>query len=187
MIIDFWLTRCVLCSHVGNGEAGSGLSTSISCESLAPTVSDRPVIVRSRSRMQHANSRSLSSARSATSGTGTKWFRRNLPTSPSTPPFSWAPSMPHQREPRFVEVVRAQRDEPLVLDPVAALQRLLRRARQVVVADRREYAGEPVQRVHVPLEERLLALRLERHHETRPREARAHQKQAEHRQHARRG
>jgi len=33
----------------------------------------------------------------------------------------------------------------------------------------------------MPLEERLLALRLKRHHETRAREARAHQKQAEHR------
>jgi hypothetical protein len=41
------------------------------------------------------------------------------------------------------------------------------------------------QRVDVPLEERLLALRLERHHEARAREARAHQEQAEHRRHAR--
>ena len=30
----------------------------------------------------------------ATSGIGVRWLRRNQPTSPSTPPFSWAPSMP---------------------------------------------------------------------------------------------
>ena len=36
----------------------------------------------------------FSSARSATRGTGTRWLRRKRPTSPSTPPFSCAPSMP---------------------------------------------------------------------------------------------
>ena len=74
--------------------------------------------------------------------------------------------------------MRAKRDEPLVLDPPAALQRLLRRRLQVVVPDRRECPAIPVQRMHVPLEERLLALGLERHHEARTREARPHQEQA---------
>ena len=37
------------------------------------------------------NSMALRSARSATSGMGTRWLRRKLPTSPSTPPFSCAP------------------------------------------------------------------------------------------------
>jgi hypothetical protein len=88
---------------------------------------------------------------------------------------------PDQGEERLKQVVRAQRDEPLVLDPAPALQRLLRRRRQVVVLDRREHAAIPVQGVHVPLNERLLALGLKRHHEARPREARAHQEQPDHR------
>src|SRR4051795_1950296 len=41
-----------------------------------------------------AASRAFSSANVATSGTGTRWVRRNRPPSPSTPPFSCAPSFP---------------------------------------------------------------------------------------------
>jgi hypothetical protein len=36
----------------------------------------------------------LSSANDDTLGTGTMWRRRKRPASPSTPPFSWAPSLP---------------------------------------------------------------------------------------------
>jgi len=71
------------------------------------------------------------------------------------PALLMGPLNADQSEPRLGQVVRAQRDEALVLDPAAALQRLLRRSRQIVVPDRREYTREPVQRVHVPLEERL--------------------------------
>ncbi len=39
-------------------------------------------------------SSSLSSTIDATCGTGTRWRRRNRPTSDSTPPFSWLPLMP---------------------------------------------------------------------------------------------
>ncbi len=56
----------------------------------------------------------------ATSGTGTRWLRRKRPTSPSTPPFSCAPCDPRPRELRLEQVVRAQRDEPVGLDPAAA-------------------------------------------------------------------
>ena len=91
---------------------------------------------------QPSSSSSLSSFSDADLGTGTRWRRRKRPTSPSTPPFSCAPSLARPRERRLVQVVRAQRDEPVLLDPAAAAQHLLDRRAQVVVADQREHAAE---------------------------------------------
>ncbi len=174
----------MLCSHVGNALAGSGrehldLLGEPSADRLRPT-GDRAVQVPDAARQQAVvELRQIGDLRD-----------RHEVISPEPPNLVFdaallvSPLNAHQGEPRFVEVMRTQRGKPLVLDPVAALQRLLRRSRQIVVADRREYAGEPVQRVHVPFEERLLALRLKRHHETRPREAGPHQEHAEHHLHA---
>jgi hypothetical protein len=73
---------------------GQRPKSSTSAPSASPTVSRRPRIVRLRSAMHAAAKMSLSSASEATSGSGTTCERRKRPTSPSTPPFSWAPSLP---------------------------------------------------------------------------------------------
>src|SRR3954463_3539574 len=71
-------------------------------------------------------------------------------------------------------VVRAQRHEAIGLHPPATLEHLRDRGLEIVVADQRKDAAEPLQRGHVPFQERLLGLALERHHEPGAREARAH-------------
>ena len=68
------------------------------------------------------------------------------------------PLEPRRRELRREQVVRAQRDEAVGLDPPAALQHLLDRRGQVVEADLREHAAEPLERLDVQLQERLLGL-----------------------------
>ena len=73
--------------HASNGSGGSASSNGRSAAHASPTVPGRPSIRRPRSCSQPASSIWLSSARSATCGTGTKWLRRWRPTSPSTPPF----------------------------------------------------------------------------------------------------
>ena len=78
---------------------------------------------------------------------------------------------------RREQVVRAQRDEPVRLDPPAALQHLLHRRLQVVKADLREHPAEPLERLHVQLQERLLGLHQRRLTERRPGERRAHHEQ----------
>lgn len=57
-----------------------------SWSSICPTGSEQSTIVRSRSAQQAASKRSFSSVSDSTLGTGTRWRRRNRPTSPSTPP-----------------------------------------------------------------------------------------------------
>ena len=81
------------------------------------------------------------------------------------------------REARFVEVVRAQRDEAIGLDAPAALQHLHDRRAEVVVSHHAERAAEELERRHVPLQERLLRLTHMRLHEAAAREARPHQEQ----------
>ena len=87
------------------------------------------------------------------------------------------PFEPGGRELRREQIVRAQRDEPVRLDPPAALQHLLHRRLQVVEPDLREYAAEPLERLHVQLQERLLGLDQRRLAERRARERRAHHEQ----------
>jgi hypothetical protein len=60
-------------------------------------------------------------------------------------------------ESRFVQVVRAQRDEAVLLDAAAAAQHLLDRRAQVVVTDQREAASEEAERLHVRLQEHFAA------------------------------
>ena len=88
------------------------------------------------------------------------------------------------RELRREQVVRAQRDEPVGLDPPAALQHLLHRRGQVVEPDLREHAAEPLERLHVQLQERLLGLDQRRLAERRARERRAHHEQMHLHRHA---
>ena len=92
---------------------------------------------------------------------------------------------PRSRERRREQVVGAQRDEAVALDPTSALQDLLHRRGQVVVADLREHAAEPVERLDVQLEERLLRLDQRGLTERRPRERRAHKEQMNRRAHPR--
>ena len=87
------------------------------------------------------------------------------------------PIEPGGRELRREQVVRAQRDEPVSLDPPAALQHLLHRRPQVVEPDLREHAAEPLERLHVQLQERLLGLDQRRLAERRAGERRAHHEQ----------
>ena len=82
-----------------------------------------------------------------------------------------------RRELRAEQVMRPQRDKAVTLDAPAALEHLLDRGGQVVEADLREHAAEPLKRLHVQLQERLLGLDQRRLAERRPRERRAHHEQ----------
>jgi hypothetical protein len=96
-----------------------------------------------------------------TFGTGTKKRRRWRPTSPSMPPFSWAPFSPGLAVAGLEAVVAAQGDEALGLDPVAPAQDPGHERPGVVVADPGGHPAEPGEGGDVALEERLLALRAE--------------------------
>jgi hypothetical protein len=61
-------------------------------------------------------------------------------------------------EARFIEIVRAQRDEPVGLHAAAAAQHPLDRRAKVVVPDQAEHATEELQRGDVTLQKRLLGL-----------------------------
>jgi hypothetical protein len=106
-----------------------------------------------------------------TAGTGTGWRRGKRPTSDSTPPFSWAPALPRQRELRLKQVVGAPGHEAVGLLAPAPAQPLLDHRAQVVIAEQREDAAEEVKRLHVALEEGLLGLAPEGDHEGRARVA----------------
>jgi hypothetical protein len=80
-------------------------------------------------------------------------------------------------EGRLVQVVRAQGDEAVLLQPAAPTQDLGDGRAQVVVADQVEDAAEEAEGLHVRLEEGLLRLALERHREARTRVAGAHQEE----------
>ena len=56
-------------------------------------------------------------------------------------------------EERFEPVMRAERDEPLVLQPVTALQDLRRCCLEVVVADTQRHATEPFERADMRISE----------------------------------
>jgi hypothetical protein len=90
-----------------------------------------------------------------------------------------------RRELRSEQVVRAQGDEPVRLDPPAPLEDLLDRRLEVVEADLREHAAEPLKRLDVQLKERLLGLDQRRLAERRPRERGAHHEQVHGRRDAR--
>jgi hypothetical protein len=90
-----------------------------------------------------------------------------------------------RRELRAEQVVRSERDEPIALDAPASLEDLLDRRGQVVEADLGEHAAEPLKRLHVQLQERLLGLDQRRLAERRPRERRAHHEQMHRRRDAR--
>src|SRR5437879_4432763 len=82
-------------------------------------------------------------------------------------------------ESRLVQIVRAQRDEAVLLLTPPTAQHLPDRRAQVVVADEREDATEEAERLQMRLQERLLRLPLERDHERRARVAGAHQEQVD--------
>jgi hypothetical protein len=82
-----------------------------------------------------------------------------------------------RRELRAEQVMRAQRDETIRLDTPAAPQDPLDRRGQVVEANLLKDAAEPLERLDLALEERLLGLDQRRLTERRAREARAHEEQ----------
>jgi hypothetical protein len=90
-----------------------------------------------------------------------------------------------RRELRAEQIVRAQRDEPVALDPATPLEDLLDRGGQVVEADLGEHAAEPVERQRVHLKERLLGLDQRRLAERRAGERGPHHEQMHRRRHAR--
>ncbi|MDX6706594.1 MAG: hypothetical protein QOI48_2440 [Solirubrobacteraceae bacterium] len=73
--------------------------------------------------------------------------------------------------------MRSQRDEPVAFDAPTALEDLLDRGLQVVKADLRERAAEPLKRLHMQLQERLLGLDKRRLTERRTGERGAHHEQ----------
>ena len=84
---------------------------------------------------------------------------------------------PRGGEDRVEQIVRAHRDKPIGLHAPAAAQHLLHRRAQVVIANLAEHATEPIERQHVPLQERLLSLHRRGHRERRTRETRPHMEQ----------
>ncbi len=103
--------------------------------------------------------RALSSPRVATSGCGTRWLRRNRSTSPSTPPFSCAPSIPGDAGEGVEPGVGAEQRPPVGLGAGPPEQHPGHRAAQVVVADVHRRDPKDPERLQVPLDERLLPLR----------------------------
>jgi hypothetical protein len=83
---------------------------------------------------------------------------------------------PRDRELRVKQVVRAQRDEAVGLDPPTASQHERHRGLQIVVADQVGHTAKPVERLRVPLQERLLGAVREGHRKRRAGVARAHVK-----------
>ena len=81
-------------SPTSKGSAGSGRRWGCSRAKCSATVIRRASMRRMSSRRSPSATSSFSSAREETLGMGTMWRRRNRPISPSTPPFSWAPSLP---------------------------------------------------------------------------------------------
>lgn len=77
-----------------NSSAGNGARNGRSISKSWPMVRILSLIRRSSSWASHLRMRSLSSSRESAIGIGESRLRRNQPTSPSTPPFSWAPAMP---------------------------------------------------------------------------------------------
>ena len=86
------------------------------------------------------------------------WRRRKRPTSPSTPPFSWAPFDPWLAKEAVKAVVGPQRHKALGLEAVAAPENLLHRRFQVVVADTGGHAAEVLEGADVAVQEDFLAL-----------------------------
>jgi len=150
-------------SAVSKGSAGSGRSRQASRPSASPTVSRRPRIVRFRSATDAARSSWLSSPSVETSGTGTRCMRRKaadlaLDTALRVRLLAGA------RDAGLIEIVRAQRDKAVGLDPAAALEHLRDRRAQVVIAQQREDSAEELKRLDVRLQERLLGLACVRLH-----------------------
>ena len=86
--------KVFIVTAASNGSSGSGRRKRRSPSNASPTVSRRPSTWRPSSSASAARNNASSSLMSATSGTGTRCRRRKRPTSPSTPPFSWAPCSP---------------------------------------------------------------------------------------------
>ena len=82
-----------------------------------------------------------------------------------------------ERELRLKQEVRPQRDEAIGLHAPAALEDLLDRRPQIVVAHQRRNAAEEVKRLGVPFEERLLRLVEERSGKRRARVTEAQMKE----------
>ena len=78
---------------------------------------------------------------------------------------------------RLEPVMTAQRDEPLRLDPVAALQDPGHRRLEVVILDQGGHAAEMGEGQHVPFQERLLRLGAERGMKRPPRTRQPHHEQ----------
>src|SRR5919108_3656637 len=173
-----WSTRrAARMRAASNGSAGRGNRWGCSAAKSSPTVLVRWPIRRASSAASAACKCWLSSPIVATTGMGTRCRRRKRPPSPSTPPFSWAPLLAGQAEERVEAVVAAQRDEPLVLDAVAALQDPRHRRLEVVVAHPAGHATEVGEAQHVTLEECLLRLGREHLMERPARGAQPHREQ----------
>jgi hypothetical protein len=89
------------------------------------------------------------------------------------------PLDPRDRELRLIEIVRTQRDKTIGLHTLTAAQHLLDSAREIVVAHQTEHPAEPVKRLHVSLQERLLGAVRERHRERRTGMAGTHVEQVD--------
>jgi len=92
--LDFVSTRGSETSASSKLSGGNGRKWHCSEAMAWPTVISRPGSRRSRSVMQHPSRYSLAASQEETDGTGVSHCRRKRPFSPSTPPFSWLPSMP---------------------------------------------------------------------------------------------
>ena len=96
-------------------------------------------MIRCSSFREHSRNQALSSSQLPTFGTGTMWFRRKYPPSPSTPAFSW-PS--RRTELGLKTPMRSEGDESRrLLSPVPA-QDPFHRTHEVVIAKLCTYAAK---------------------------------------------
>ena len=161
------------------GSAGRGRSEGRSASAVWPTVASRPAMWRASSARSAASSSAFSSARLSRRGTG-----HEVAPAEATDLALHAALFVRARdaglaEERVEAVVRAQRDEAVALDAVAAAQHARDGRAQIVVANAPRRPAEALEGERVALEERLLALAREAHVDRPPR---VREPQHEHRQ-----
>jgi hypothetical protein len=104
--------------------------------------------------------------------------RRNRPPYPSTPPFSWLPLMSRPAMKRVESIRRPKRHPALGLRPGTAKQHPAHRGLQIVITNLvRRRPTQPVKRINMPLQIRLLALSGKRSMHRPPRKRQPHREQ----------
>src|ERR1700691_4927080 len=127
----------------------------VSSPLAAPTVCARSPIKRCSSFLDPSSKKRFSPSQLKTCGTGTMWFRRKYPPSPSTPPFSW-PSAGVQNS-DWKTPMRSECHESHGLLSLVPPQNLLHCTLKVVIPHHCKYSTKIEKRSFMRFQKRLLA------------------------------